>query len=115
MTYRLRAAVLADESELRELIARSIRTLGASDYSPHQIEAALTGAFGLDTSLIRDGTYFVAISERGEIVGCGGWSRRKTLFGSDARRNRDDSPIDPRSDRPGCARSSSTPAMPVRR
>ncbi len=98
MRYGLRAATLADQSALRELIARSIRSLGSSDYTPSQIEAALRGAFGLDTALIRDGTYFVAVTEHQEIVGCGGWSRRKTLFGSDARDDRDDASLNPMSD-----------------
>jgi len=96
--YRLRVATAADEPALRELIARSIRQLGANDYTAEQIEAALTGAFGIDRSLIRDGTYFVVVEERGEIVGCGGWSKRRTLFGSDARVDRDDAWLDPRSD-----------------
>jgi GNAT superfamily N-acetyltransferase len=98
VNYLLRAATLADEPALRELIARSIRALGLGDYTPDQIEAALLGAFGLDTALVRDGTYFVAVTEHGEIVGCGGWSRRKTLFGSDARGDRDDAWLDPMSD-----------------
>jgi GNAT superfamily N-acetyltransferase len=83
---------------LENLIARSIRELGAADYSPAQIEAALRGAFGLDTSLIRDGTYFVVVTEGRLIVACGGWSRRRTLFGSDARAERDESRLDPRVD-----------------
>lgn len=93
--YRLRLATVADEALLRDLIARSIRELGANDYTPAQIEAALLGAFGVDTALIRDQTYFVIETEAGEIVGCGGWSRRKTLFGSDTRESRDDSWLDP--------------------
>ena len=93
--YQLRPAVAADEPILRDLIARSIRELGADDYTPEQIEAALLGAFGVDTALIRDQTYFVIESGSGEIVGCGGWSRRKTLFGSDTRESRDDSWLDP--------------------
>ena len=98
VNYRLRPATRGDEPTLRDLIARSIRELGADDYTPDQIEAALTGAFGIDSSLIRDGTYFVVVRERGEIVGCGGWSKRRTLFGSDARADRDDAWLDPRSD-----------------
>jgi GNAT superfamily N-acetyltransferase len=98
MTYRLRVATLEDEPTLRHLIARSIRVLGASDYSPPQIEAALRGAFGVDTHLIRDGTYFVVLAENDEIVACGGWSRRRTLFGSDARAERDESWLDPRAE-----------------
>jgi GNAT superfamily N-acetyltransferase len=96
--YTLRTARLEDEPTLRELIARSIRALGAHDYSAAQIEAALRGAFGVDTALIRDGTYFVALAASGEIVACGGWSRRRTLFGSDARAERDESPLDPRTE-----------------
>ncbi len=98
MNYRLRVATLEDEGTLRQLIARSIRELGASDYSPPQIEAALRGAFGVDTNLIRDGTYFVVLAESGEIVACGGWSWRRTLFGSDTRAERDDGWLDPRTE-----------------
>ena len=94
----LRTATLADVPALRALIARSIRALGAADYSPEQIEAALEGAFGVDTTLIRDGTYFVAVTAAGEAVACGGWSRRRTLFGSDARTDRDESWLDPRTE-----------------
>jgi GNAT superfamily N-acetyltransferase len=97
-SYRLRVATSADEPALRELIARSIRALGAGDYTPAQIEAALTGAFGVDSSLIHDGTYFVTVTADDEIVGCGGWSRRRTLFGGNARADRDDAWLDPCSD-----------------
>lgn len=93
--YELRLATLDDEPVLRDLIARSIRELGSNDYTPAQIEAALLGAFGVDTALIRDQTYFAIVTESGEIVGCGGWSRRRTLFGSDTREVRDDSWLDP--------------------
>jgi GNAT superfamily N-acetyltransferase len=98
MTYTLRLASRADEPALRELIARSIRGLGSADYTPAQIDAALRGAFGVDTSLIDDGTYYVAQTAAGQIVACGGWSRRRTLFGSDARAGRDESRLDPRTD-----------------
>ncbi len=99
VSYRLRAATPGDAPALRQLIARSIHALGADDYTPEQIDAALTGAFGIDTSLIRDGTYFVVVTERDEIVGCGGWSRRRTLFGGDARAGRDEGWLDPQSER----------------
>ena len=98
MSYRLRPATPADEERLRDLIARSIRQLGAADYSAAQIEGALRGAFGLDTSLIRDGTYFVVETDSRQLVACGGWSRRRTLFGSDARSGRDEVLLDPRVD-----------------
>jgi GNAT superfamily N-acetyltransferase len=98
LNYTLRTATAADVPTLRGLIARSIRALGAQDYSSAQIEAALESAFGVDSALIRDGTYFVATSAAGELVACGGWSRRRTLFGSDARADRDESSLDPRTE-----------------
>lgn len=94
----MRVATLADVPVLFELIARSIHALGAADYKPAQIEAALQGAFGVDTALIHDGTLFVAETRSREIVACGGWGRRRTLFGSDARAERDESWLDPNSD-----------------
>lgn len=98
MGYTLRKATLEDQPVLHELIARSIRELGAGDYTPEQIDAALRGAFGVDTALIRDGTYFVVVTDAEEIVACGGWSHRRTLFGSDARAERDETGLDPRKD-----------------
>jgi GNAT superfamily N-acetyltransferase len=95
---QIRAATIDDVPELRALIARSIRALGAADYSSAQIDTALESAFGVDTTLIRDGTYFVALTPQGELLACGGWSRRRTLFGSDARAERDESWLDPRTD-----------------
>lgn len=94
MDYHIRKAVIDDKSSLEMLIARSARVLGAQDYSPEQIEGALRGAFGVDTDLIRDGTYFVAMSGAA-LVGCGGWSKRKTLFGGDQHTTRDAGLLDP--------------------
>jgi GNAT superfamily N-acetyltransferase len=96
--YTLRLATLEDAPVLRQLIARSIHELGAAHYSREQIEGALQGAFGVDTSLIRDGTYFVAVTGGDEIAACGGWGRRRTLFGSSSRADRDDSCLDPRTE-----------------
>jgi GNAT superfamily N-acetyltransferase len=92
--YQLRLATLADKAELEALIARSARELSRADYTPEQVEGALRGAFGVDTQLIADGTYFVVIADD-RIVGCGGWSKRRTLFGSDARSERDCGELDP--------------------
>jgi GNAT superfamily N-acetyltransferase len=91
----LRKATHADMPALNALIARSARGLSTRDYRPEQIEGALRGAFGLDSQLLADETYFVA-EEAGEIVGCGGWSFRSTLFGGDARSDRDSSVLDPK-------------------
>jgi len=88
---------MADLPALGPLIAASARELSRGDYTPEQVEGALRGAFGTDTQLIRDGTYFV-IEVDGELAGCGGWSRRRTLFGSDARPDRDPAELDPAKD-----------------
>jgi len=50
--------------------------------------------FGVDTTLIEDGTYFVVESD-GQLAGCGGWSKRKTLFGGDQYSSRNTAYIDP--------------------
>ena len=93
-SFHLRHAILSDLGELERLIALSARTLSANDYSSEQIEGALRSAFGVDTQLIHDGTYFV-VEHGAQLVGCGGWSRRRTLFGSDARAGRDATELDP--------------------
>jgi GNAT superfamily N-acetyltransferase len=93
----LRHARLSDRGELEALIALSARVLGGSDYSVAQIEGALRGAFGVDTQLIRDATYFV-VERGGRLIGCGGWGRRRTLFGGDARADRDATELDPSHD-----------------
>lgn len=97
MNYQLRTATMADCGAIESLVAISARTLGRNDYSAEQIEGALAGAFGLDTQLIEDGSYFI-VEARDELVGCGGWSRRATLFGSDHHRLRDATTLDPATD-----------------
>jgi GNAT superfamily N-acetyltransferase len=94
---QIRAATLEDVAAIESLIARSAHELSGGDYSREQVDGALRGAFGVDTQLLRDGTYFVACCG-GELAGCGGWSYRRTLFGSDARADRDPQPLDPRTD-----------------
>lgn len=98
----IRKAAAADIPKLRALIDASVRGLQSDDYTPQQIEGALKTVFGVDSQLIADGTYFVAESkpETSEIVavGCGGWSKRKTLFGGDQWTARKDSLLDPRVD-----------------
>ncbi len=92
--FSLRDATLDDVPTLREVIAESARGLSRGDYTDRQIEAALGTALGVDTELIRDRTYFVVEAE-GAIVACGGWSRRTTLFGGDARAGRESQLLDP--------------------
>jgi GNAT superfamily N-acetyltransferase len=93
----LRKATLADIPALDSLIAASARALGTTDYTSEQIEAALLGAFGVDSDLIRDGTYFVGTADDRAIL-CGGWSKRATAFGSDAYAKRESRLLDPKSE-----------------
>jgi GNAT superfamily N-acetyltransferase len=93
-TFRIRAAGVADVPVLRELIDTSVRGLQAKDYTPSQIEGALATVYGVDTQLIADGTYFV-VEANSTIVACGGWSKRKTLYGADHCAGREDSLLDP--------------------
>jgi GNAT superfamily N-acetyltransferase len=97
--YKLRLATNADIPALRELIDVSVRVLQRADYSVQQLEAALGTVYGVDTQLIADGTYYVVEAENvvGEraIAACGGWSMRKTLYGSDHGPGRDNESLDP--------------------
>jgi GNAT superfamily N-acetyltransferase len=94
---KLRLAVPSDIPALTGLIAASVRVLQAADYSEAQREGALRSVFGVDTQLIADETYFVAEMD-GIAVACGGWSKRKTLFGADHCAGREDSLLDPLKD-----------------
>lgn len=101
---RVRPAVLADLPILRALIDASVRRLQADDYTPAQREGALTTVFGVDTQLIADGTYLVVEYCSAEsqsqkvVVACGGWSKRKTLYGADQWTDRQDDLLDPHHD-----------------
>jgi GNAT superfamily N-acetyltransferase len=95
--WPLRLARDSDVSAIAALIPLSVRTLQAPYYSEALREASLGTAFAVDRQLIRDGTYFVAESGN-SIVGCGGWSRRRSLYGGDGHRTVEDEPLDPAKD-----------------
>ena len=94
MDYIIRKATLDDRAAIAQLIKESARHLSRADYSDEQIEGAIATVFGVDTNLILDGTYFLAERE-GTLIGCGGWSKRKTLFGGDQFAARDPGYLDP--------------------
>ena len=101
LNLHIRKAVATDVPRLREIIEASVRGLQTNDYSPAQIEGALQSVYGVDSQLIADGTYMVAedISRPDPvIVACGGWSKRKTLYGGDQFAAREDSLLDPSRD-----------------
>ena len=91
---RVRRATHADIPRLSYVIERSVRELQRDAYSELQIAGALETIFGVDTALIDDETYFVVDVER-EIVACGGWSKRATLFGGDRWTQRENNLLDP--------------------
>jgi GNAT superfamily N-acetyltransferase len=101
-TFRLRLATEQDIPALYALIEASVRGLEKDDYTPAQIEGALGTVLGLDTQLIRDRTYYLAEvldqDLRPRIGGCGGWSKRKTLFGADRGPGREPELLDPATD-----------------
>jgi GNAT superfamily N-acetyltransferase len=115
VTIRTRLATAEDVPLLRTLIDDSVRRLQANDYSQEQLEAALRTVFGVDSQLIADGTYLVAeatsspksedprfedprVEAKPVIAGCGGWSKRRTLYGGDRWRERQDDLLDPKTD-----------------
>ena len=94
MPFTYRPATTGDIPALEALIPLSVRGLQAPYYTAGQIEAALGTVFGVDSQLIKDGTYFVSEHD-GRIVACGGWSKRKTLYGGDAAKTGEDALRDP--------------------
>jgi N-acetylglutamate synthase-like GNAT family acetyltransferase len=93
----VRLAREEDVPAIATLIPISARGLQSSHYSDAQIEGALGSVFGVDQQLLSDRTYFVA-EHKGVIIGCGAWSRRTTLFGSDAMKTGTDIELDPKHD-----------------
>ena len=97
MQLRIRPARLDELAALAQLIARSVRVLSAGYYTPRQIELSLIHVFGVDTQLITDETYFAAEAD-GQLAGCGGWSKRKTLYGGDQLKEGEDNLLNPATD-----------------
>ena len=94
MPISLRVAREDDIPALEQLISRSVRQLSAGYYSDAQVESALRYVFGVDTQLIADGTYFI-VEVDSHIAACGGWSKRKTLYGGDQMKAGEDALLDP--------------------
>jgi GNAT superfamily N-acetyltransferase len=88
---------MRDIPAISALIPLSVRALQAAHYSNEQMDAAIGPVFGVDRELIRDETYF-AIEHGSDIVACGGWSKRRSLYGSDAGRALESPLLDPACD-----------------
>lgn len=90
----VRTAIHADIPAMEALIRRSGIGLSTGFYTPEQARALTDHVFGVDTQLVIDQTYFV-VEDGGEMVACGGWSRRATLFGADRMKQEADPLLDP--------------------
>jgi GNAT superfamily N-acetyltransferase len=97
MQITTRLATREDIPQLNEMIALSVRGLSTDYYTPAQIESAIKYIFGVDTQLVIDGTYYIAEID-GVIAGCGGWSKRNTLYGGDQHKDVEDPLLDPKHD-----------------
>ena len=97
MPFTTRLAASDDIPPLNIMIAQSVRGLSMHYYTAAQIESAIKYVFGVDTQLVKDGTYYVAEMD-GKTVGCGGWSKRTTLYGGDQHKETEDPLLDPAKD-----------------
>lgn len=94
MQLQIRPAHVDEIPALEQLIARSVRALSVGYYTARQVELALVHVFGVDSQLIADGTYFV-VEVDGQLAACGGWSKRRTLYGGDQMKEGEDNLLDP--------------------
>jgi GNAT superfamily N-acetyltransferase len=94
---QIRPALAHEIPALEAIIAASARVLSQGFYTAQETEAAIAHVFGVDSELVADGTYLVAEAADG-IAGCGGWSRRATLFGGDRFAGRASGLLDPARD-----------------
>jgi GNAT superfamily N-acetyltransferase len=85
MTLHVRIAQPTDVPALNAMIERSARALSVGFYTPREIDAVVRHVFGVDTRLIEDQSYFMVFDDD-QLAGCGGWSRRRALYGGDQRR-----------------------------
>lgn len=93
----IRLARSEDEQAIAALMSLAIEQLQRGYLTPEQIESSKAG-MGLDRQLIEDGTYF-CVEDDGALAGCGGWSRRATLYGGNHSAGRDARVLDPKSER----------------
>jgi GNAT superfamily N-acetyltransferase len=91
--FPLRLATLKDLPAIERLITASVERLSVGYYTPTQVASGLHYVFGPDTQLILDGTYF-AVTDGPRLVGAGGWSRRRTMYGGNQMKSREDPMLD---------------------
>ena len=93
----IRPATFEDIETIKALIHNSVMELQASEYTLAQREGALGTVFGIDTNLIKDGTYLI-VEENGQVQGVGGWSFRKAMYGADTLTQKEPETLDPKID-----------------
>ena len=93
----MRLANFNDVPALQQLIALSVRGLSKGYYTNAQIESAIKYIFGVDSQMLVDGTYYLTEKD-GVITGCGGWSKRNTLYGGDQHKEVEDPLLNPETD-----------------
>jgi len=96
MDFKYRLANLEDIPAIKGLMEQSITGLLGNYVNEEELEASFE-SMGLDDQLILDKTYFL-IDFEGKLVGCGGWSNRKTLFGGNHTPNRSNDFLNPNDD-----------------
>jgi GNAT superfamily N-acetyltransferase len=96
MTFTHRLATRADLPRIHEVVAAAIDELQRAFLDDAQLESS-RAIMGVDTQLIEDGTYFV-VEAGPDLAGCGGWSRRATLYGGSQTPGRDGALLDPETD-----------------
>jgi GNAT superfamily N-acetyltransferase len=95
--FTIRPASITEVTAIAAVMRESTETLGAAVYDTRQVASAVAYICRPDEQLIEDGTYFVAIAGS-EIVGCGGWSRRRKVYSGSADAGGEDDLLDPASD-----------------
>lgn len=93
---QIRSARVDELAALHELMELAIGELLKAFLTEAEIASSRT-IMGLDSQLVKDGTYFV-VEQEGALAGCGGWSRRATMYGADVSPGRDPALLDPASD-----------------
>ncbi len=96
-SWTLRLATERDLPALESLVELSVRSLLSRCYTAAQLEVALGPVFGVDRQIIRDGTYFV-VESGSDFIACGGWSRRRAVYGGDRDRAGEDGELNPQTD-----------------
>jgi GNAT superfamily N-acetyltransferase len=93
----LRLATVDDRAAIDALMKSSTRDLFPAFYDEVQTASSVEHIAHVDPMLIDDQTYFVVETD-GEIIACGGWSRRDKLFSGSSEQEGRDRLLDPSTD-----------------